>query len=599
MAKRALISVTDKTKLDVLLEGLNKYNYEIVSTGGTAKELRKIIAEKGYKINVIDVKDITDYPELFDGRVKTLHPAILGGILYDRDNPEHVKQAKKNKIQPIELVVVNLYAFEKAAAKSGINEEELIEEIDIGGPTATMSAIKNWKHVGILADPGSYADIVKEMDANNGQLTDKTRKTLAAFAMNKIADYRNANAVELTRRFTGDETLRQKFVKGNRLGRYGENWHQEAWLFVMPGVNEPNVVKARQVHGIPPGFNNYLDAEAALETVKEFKEPAAVIVKHGNPCGVAVSDNLVNALERAWQGDPVSAFGSVIAFNKKVEIDVIKVICERNNSGGRKGWFVEVMIAPEFSKDALEYVKNLDSKKGLRLLEVSELGEEKERFAYRNLLGGILKQTKDDKMYLADNIDELFRKPFILKCENSGKELTVGTVTEKKPDESMKGLYDFAMKTAKHTKSNAIVIAREYAPGKYQVLGMGAGQPNRKVSCKIAITKAHENLETEYDMLTGDNIGKEILASEYDELMKTKRLDGMDKKSYIKDQLEKYCVLASDSFFPFRDSIDEIAGFGIKNIIQPGGSIKDTNIIEAANQHKIAMIFTGTRHFLH
>jgi len=598
MTKRALISVTDKTKLGVLLEGLNNYDYEIVSTGGTAKELRKIIAEKGYKINVLDVKDVTDYPEMFDGRVKTLHPALLGGILYDRDNPEHVKQAKENKIKPIEMIVFNLYKFEKAVEK-GVNDDELIEEIDIGGPTAIMCAIKNWKNVAVLTDPDSYSDIVKEMEANNGQLTDKTRKTLAVFAMNKIADYRSANAIELTKRFTGEETLRQKFVKGKKLGRYGENWHQEAWLFVMPSVNEPNIVKARQVHGIPPGFNNYLDAEAALETVKEFKKNATVIVKHGNPCGVAVSDNLVNALERAWQGDPVSAFGSVIAFNKKVEIDVIKVICERNNSGGGKGWFVEVMIAPEFSKDALEYVKNLDSKKGLRLLEISELCEEKERFTYRNLLGGILKQTKDDKMYLADNIDGLFRKPFILKCENSGKELTVGIVTEKKPDKSMKGLYDFAMKAAKHTKSNAIVIAREYAPGKYQVLGMGAGQPNRKVSCKIAITKAHENLETEYDMLAGDNIGKEILASEYDELMKTKRLDGMDKKSYIKGQLEKYCVLASDSFFPFRDSIDEIAGFGIKNIMQPGSSIKDTNIIEAADQHKMAMIFTGTRHFLH
>ncbi len=605
MAKRALISVTDKSKLEILVEGLSKHDYEIVSTGGTATKIREIVEEKKYKINVLDVSEVTGYKELFDGRVKTLHPAILGGILFDRNNSKHVEEAAKNKIKPIDMVVINLYEFEKTAAKEGVTEEEVIEAIDIGGPTAMISTIKNFNHVALLSDPSSYDTIIKEMNENNGNLSNKTKRNLAAFGINKIADYRDAIAVELTRRFTGEETLRRKFVKGIQLGRYGENWHQKAWKFVTPGVTESNVITAKQLHGIDLGYNNYVDAAAALDTVKEFKDPAAIVIKHENPCGGATSDTPENALERAWQGDSVSAYGSVLAFNRKVDLATIKVICDRPNPKGKKGWFVEAIIAPGFDKEALDYVKSLESKKGLRLLEVGDLDKgEKEKFVYREVVGGLLKQTRDDKMYLTESIDELFREPYILTCVNSKKELTVGIVTERKPDESMKGLYDFTMKAAKHTKSNAIVIAREYAPGKYQVLGMGAGQPNRKdAGGKLAITKAEENLELEYSILLekANDSARSMLASEYDTLIKTKdnKIKGMSKEGYVKEQLDKYCVLASDAMFPFRDGIDAIAGFGIKNIIQPGGSIRDDEVIEAANENNMAMVLTGGRHFLH
>ncbi|TKJ17222.1 bifunctional phosphoribosylaminoimidazolecarboxamide formyltransferase/IMP cyclohydrolase [Candidatus Woesearchaeota archaeon B3_Woes] len=604
---RALITVTDKTNLDILAEGLSHHNYEIISTGGTSRVLREIIEENGYDINVIDVSDVTGYPELFDGRVKTLHPAILGGILFDRSNPEHVQEAKDNNIVSIDLVVNNLYPFESTAAKPGATEDDIIENMDIGGPTATISAVKNWKHVGVLADPAIYETIISEMDLNNGVLTKETRRDLAAFAINTIADYRSANAVELTRRFTGEETLRRKFVDGKELGRYGENWHQKSWLFVDPNISEPNAVIANQVHGGPLGYNNFLDAEAALRTVKEYKDqPTVVVIKHSEPCGIATADTLENALERAWQGDPVSAFGSVIAFNREVDLDTMKVICDRPNTTGKKGWFVEAMIAPSVSPQALEYVQGKKTKSNLRILEVGDMAAGVvEDIEYRELLGGILKQERDSRLYLTDTVEELFREPYQLTCQNSQKELTVGIVTETKPKENSEGLYDFAMKAAKHTKSNAIVICREYSPGQYQVLGMGAGQPNRKdAGGKLAITKAHENLEMEYQVLANleeaTEHAKAMLTSEYDTLMDSasKVIAGQTKEQYIKTQL-KDCCLASDAFFPFRDGLDAVAGFGIKNVIQPGGSNGDPSVIEAANEYDIAMVFTGMRHFKH
>ncbi len=605
MVKRALISVTDKSNLDVLVAGLSRHDYEIVSTGGTATKIRRIADENNYGINVIDASEVTGYPELFGGRVKTLHPAILGGILYERDNQEHVRQAQENHIKPIDIVVINLYEFEKTAAKEGVTEAEVVESIDIGGPTAMISGIKNCQDVGVVADPESYQSLVEELDDNAGELTAETKRTLAAFAINRIADYRSANAVELTRRFTGEETLRQIFVQGRRLGRYGENWHQQAWLFVTPGETEPNMVTARQVHGGDLGYNNYVDAEAALQTVKEFSDPAVVVVKHTNPCGIATSDTLENALERAWQGDPVSAFGSIIAANREVDLATIKVITERVNPQGKNGWFVEVMVAPSFSQEVLDYVRERKSKKNLRLLEVGDLNHgQGENFEQRQILGGILRQTKDDKNYLTDSIDELFKDRYQLTCQNSGKELTVGIVTERKPEEKKRGLYDFANKAAKHTKSNAIVIAREYAPGQYQVLAMGAGQPNRKDSGgKLAATKAYDNLEMEYKILLGEanEAATAMLASEHEKLMATKdeRVKGMNREEYIKYQLEENCVLASDAFFPFADGLIAATELGVKNIIQPGGSMGDKGVIEAANEYNVAMIFTGMRHFKH
>jgi phosphoribosylaminoimidazolecarboxamide formyltransferase/IMP cyclohydrolase len=604
MARRAIISVTDKDNLDVLVEGLSRHDYEIVSTGGTAKRIREIVSEKGYDIKVLDASEVTGFPEMMDGRVKTLHPKIHGGILCDRDNGKHMGEAEKNGVELIDLVVVNLYEFEKTAAEEGATEEDIIEAIDIGGPTMMISGIKNCKHVGVLADPSAYEAFVKELDENDGESTVETRRRLAAFAINMIADYRGAIGVELTRRFTGEETLRRKFVQGQQLGRYGENWAQKAWKFILPGVTEANVFTAEQVHGGPMGYNNYVDAAGALETIKEFAEgpPAAVVVKHTNPCGVATADTLENALERGWQGDSVSAFGSILAFNREVDLATMKVICDRMNNDGRKGWFVEVMIAPSYSKEALEYVKGLKTKEGLRLLATGDLNQgEKEEFVYREELGGLLKQTRDDNLYLVDSVDELFKAPYEMTCPNSGKKLTVGIVTTKKPDGSKKGLYEFAMKAAKHTKSNAIVICREYAPGKYQVLGMGAGQPNRKDSGgKLAITKATENLETEHMIILGKAklAAEAVLASEYSKLMKTE-LGGMTKEDYVRDQLENHCCLASDAMFPYRDGIDAIAKLGVKNVIQPGGANKDPDVIKAANGYGMAMVHTGARHFLH
>ena len=600
MKKKAFISVTDKSNLDVLVKGLSRHDYEIISTGGTAKRIREIIEKNNCKTKLVEVSDFTEFPEIFEGRIKSLHPKILGGILCDWNNVLHKKEAEQNKIVPIHMVVVNLYEFEKTAAIEGVKEEEVIEAIDIGGPTAIICAVKNHKHVAVVTDPDSYSLIIDELDRNKGNISLETKRKLAAFASNMIADYRDVIAVELSKRLAGEQSIRQKFVKGKQLGRYGENWHQRAWLFVDEKTKEKNVVSAKQVNGPPMGFNNYIDAASALEIVKQFKQPCAVVVKHNNPCGIATSDSLVNALERAWQSDPVSAFGSVIAFNRDVDLKTIKVICERTNPQGKKGWFVEVMIAPRFDKEALEYVRTLKTKKNLRMLELGDFSkEQREQFAYKHILGGLLKQERDLKLYLTD-IDDLFREPHVVHDNVSGKDLTVGVVTKRKPDKSKKGLFDFAQKACKGVKSNSIVIVREYSLGKYQLLGMGAGQPNRIVSVKLALEKAKENLESEYRVINkkAQDFENAILATEYDGLIKKGReVKSFTKEEYVNQKL-RGCVLASDSFFPFEDSIELLAE-SITQIIQPGGSNRDAEIIKVADKENIVMVFSGTRHFLH
>jgi len=604
MANNAVISVTDKEGLDILVDGFGRHDYRILTTGGTAKRLREIEQNQKSGVEIIDIADYTQSPEMFDGRVKTLHPKIAGGILFDRNNEHHVAQAAEHGVEPINIVAVNLYAFEQTAAKPGITQEEIIEAMDIGGPTMMAAAIKNFASVAMVADPSAYEALIKNLDDNNGQTTLDMRKSLAGFAINRVADYRSANAVTLGEIFTGEQTLRPALRSGQKLGRYGENWHQQAWIYQLPNAEVASVAGAEQVHGTSLGYNNFLDADAALSIAKDFAnaDPTAVVVKHGNSCGIATSDTLDNALERAWQGDDVSAFGSIIAFNREVDLDTMKVITERKNDSGKKGWFVEVMVAPGYSAEALEYVKGKKSKEGLRLLAVGDLNTGQQGNGYRGIEGGVLVQTPDNQLYLASSIDEVFQDPHTLTCENSEKELTIGIVTERKPDESMKGLYGFAMTAAKHTKSNAIVIAREYAPGQYQVIGMGAGQPNRKDSGGLSIRKANDNLQQEFFIMTGEasERANQMLQSEYEALREAgKDMGTVGSVDYAREQLANNCVLASDAFFPFADGLEAVASFGVKNVIQPGGSNGDPSVIKAANNYEMAMVFTGMRHFKH
>jgi phosphoribosylaminoimidazolecarboxamide formyltransferase / IMP cyclohydrolase len=603
MTRRALVSVTDKDNLEVLVEGLARHGWEIVSTGGTYRRLQEIISGGGYDIPLLKVSEVTGSPEMFDGRVKTLHPRIHGGILYDRNNQEHGTQASENGVDAIDMVVVNLYTFEKKAAEPNISDADLIEAMDIGGPTMLTSGIKNNEHVTVVADPTAYQAVVAELDAHDGDTILETRRSLAAFASNRVADYRAANAVELTRRFTGEETLRPSFRNGQQLGRYGENWHQRAVVFTSPGVSEANVITAQQLQGPALGYNNYVDAAAALAAVREHAQPAAVVVKHTNPCGMATSDTLENALERAWQGDSTSAFGSILAFNREVDLATMKVISERANPQGKKGWFVEVMVAPSYTDEVLQYIQGRKSKAGLRLLAVGELDAgTPEQYDLKYVRGGVLQQTRDDSLYLAGSIEATMCAPTVLKCENSGKKLTVGVVTERKPELGREGLYDFAWKAAMHTKSNAIVICREYASGKYQVLGMGAGQPNRKDSCgKLAVPMMLDNLTQEFDILMGTASAhaKAILQTEYEYLVQQQaELGAMSAAEYVGREMDK-CVLASDAFFPFPDGVEQAAYAGIRDIVQPGGGKGDQLVIDTANKRGIVMVFTGRRHFKH
>ncbi len=596
--QRAIISVTDKTGIVEFAKSLDELGVEILSTGGTAKALR----DGGVK--VLEVADYTGSPEMFGGRVKTLHPKIHGGILYRRDNEKDVEDAKNNGVQPIDLVAVNLYQFETAAKKPGATLEGLVEEVDIGGPTMLMSGFKNHKDVIVAADPTTYSAIIKELQ-EKGEVSAETKRKLAAFALNRVADYRAANSVVLTEKLTGEQTIRLSGREGTQLGRYGENWDQKAWIFTTPGTTEPNVVKAKQLHGGPLGFNNYLDADAALATVMEFSEPTAVVVKHNNPCGIATSDKLADALELAWQGDTVSAFGSIIAFNREVDLDTVKVLTDRIGSFSaegkpRKGYLVEVLVAPSYTKEALDYLKEKKSKESLRVLEVGDLQRPQEAFDFRAVRGGMLRQTRNSKNYLNSLVDDWFEPQHSVRDENSNSDRTVGIVTLEAPDRS-KGLYDFAWKAAKRVKSNAIVIAREYAPGQYQLLGIGAGQPNRVDSTKIAIDHARATLALEYQVAAG--MGNEIQNGFFQNSTQrfgdvTCKPEEGGQESYIRKELNK-CVVASDAFFPFPDGPQLLVDAGIRNFIQPGGGNKDQETIDVVNKYNGSMVFTGKRNFLH
>lgn len=514
---KALISVSDKTGLVNIARGLLELEAEILSTGGTAAALR----EAG--IPVTDVSAYTGFPEILDGRVKTLHPKIHGGILGRRALPAHVQQMQEHGIAPIDVVVVNLYPFEATVHKPGCTFEEAIEQIDIGGPAMLRSAAKNHQDVVVVVDPADYDRVLEAL--KSGTLSLEFRRELAKKVFQHTARYDSLIAAYFERhtapadRVVFPSLLALHLEKVEDL-RYGENPHQHGAFYRDPTAQpEPSVARARQLHGKAMSYNNYLDANAALELVKEFDDTAVVIVKHNNPCGVALADTAVEAYVRARETDPVSAFGGVIACNAEVDAAMAKEVTST---------FVEVLVAPSYTEDALAELKR---KKDLRLLEVGPLDlASRDTLDMKKVVGGMLVQERD-----------------------LGALRDIGALkvpTARQPTNEEYEACDFAWKVCKHVKSNAIVFARAN-----QTVGIGAGQMSRVDSVKLAQMKA-------------------VLP-----------IPG--------------AVMASDAFFPFRDGIDVAAKAGITAVIQPGGSIRDEEVIKAADEHGMAMILTGMRHFRH
>ncbi len=521
--RRALLSVSDKTGLIDLARALASHDVEMISTGGTAK----VIREAG--IAVTDVSDVTGFPEMMDGRLKTLHPRIHGAFLALRDNPDHLASMKEHGIVTIDLVVVNLYPFEDTIAKEDVTLADAIENIDIGGPAMIRSASKNWKDVAVVTDVSMYGDIIDELDAHDGALAMATRAALAAKAFMRTATYDAtiAGFLEYQLRGQDDTASASKDAEGfpgtDQINlakvtdlRYGENPHQRAALYKTSGGG---IAGARQLHGKEMSFNNYVDAEAAWDLVCDFDELAVAIIKHTNPSGVAVGTTNIQAYNRALSTDPVSAFGGIVAFNRKVDAEAASSVIDV---------FSEVIIAPDYDVNALDIFR---SKKNLRVLKAT-IDDPRSVSEYKQISGGFLVQDADThKLEIGD-----------LKI-----------VTDRRPATREFKAMLFAWSVCKHVKSNAIVFANDK-----QTLGVGAGQMNRVDSVRIAAMRA-ERFELS---LAGS-------------------------------------ALASDAFFPFRDNVDEAAKFGVTAIIQPGGSIKDDESIAAANEHGIAMAFTGIRHFKH
>ncbi len=517
--RRALISVSDKTGIVDFARGLAERGVELLSTGGTFR----LLQENG--IAVTEVSEHTGFPEIMDGRVKTLHPRIHGGILGRRGQDEAVMA--EHDIAPIDMVVVNLYPFAQTVARPDCTLEDAIENIDIGGPTMVRACAKNHAHTTIVVDAGDYARVLGEIAAQDGAVSEATRFDLAVKAFEHTAGYDAAIADYLGQRVPGGEdgfprTYNQQFVKKQAM-RYGENPHQSAAFYVEADANEAGVATATQLQGKALSFNNVADTDAAFEGVKAFTETACVIVKHANPCGVAVGASAREAYDKAFATDPTSAFGGIIAFNVPLDAETARAIIDRQ--------FVEVIIAPGIEQAAAEIVAE---KQNVRLLDVGEHwpGSRQPAHDFKRVTGGLLVQDRDLGMVGRD-------------------ELTV--VSERVPSEQELRDLAFAWKVAKYVKSNAIVYAKDG-----QTIGVGAGQMSRVYSARIAGIKAADE-------------GLSVPGS----------------------------VMASDAFFPFRDGIDAAAAAGITAVIQPGGSMRDQEVIDAANEAGIAMVFTGMRHFRH
>jgi phosphoribosylaminoimidazolecarboxamide formyltransferase/IMP cyclohydrolase len=519
--RTALISVSDKTGIIDLAKGLADLGVKILSTGGTAKSIR----DNG--IEVTEVSDHTGFPEIMNGRVKTLHPKIHGGLLAVRDNESHMKQIADLGIDPIDLVVVNLYPFEKTISKDNVSQEEAVENIDIGGPSMIRSAAKNFKHVAIVVNPERYDALLGELSEGDCDLSYETRYELVTEAFKHtsqydkvIFDYFNRDNKEAYPEHMGLDLYKRQDL------RYGENPHQTAAFYAFKDFKVPCISNAQQLHGKALSFNNILDTDVAIEIVKEFEKPSAVLIKHANPCGVACGGDIKEAFTKAYSSDPVSAFGCILSLNRKVDVNTAEAITE-------PGHFVEAIAAPGFEEAAIEI---LTTKRGwgkdLRLLKLDSLGEttmQEKIKDCRGVVGGLLVQDKD---------------------MNSGDKDQLKVATKKTPSEDEIEELLFAWKVCKHVKSNAIVFTKDE-----MVVGVGAGQMSRVDSTNLAIQKS-----------SGRTTGT---------------------------------VMASDAFFPFRDCIDIAAKAGITAIIQPGGSKKDQESIDAADEHGIAMVFTGERHFKH
>jgi phosphoribosylaminoimidazolecarboxamide formyltransferase/IMP cyclohydrolase len=520
--KRALVSVSDKTGIVELGLALDKLGVEILSTGGTLKTLR----DAG--IHAISVSTFTGSPEILGGRVKTLHPKIHAGILYRRHLVEDVEQMQAADYRGIDLVVVNLYPFKQTVAKPDATEDEIIENIDIGGPSMIRAAAKNFDAVTVVADPSDYAELLEEMKIHQGTTSFDFRRRCAGRAYALTADYDRAVAnwfaldstapVQVNAGHFPDQ-MKTEFTKSSSL-RYGENPHQEASLYGDPTYSAPTLLHAKVLAGKELSYNNYSDLDACLDLLLEFSEPFACILKHTNPCGAAQGKNLAEAYARAYESDPLSAYGSIIGLNKVVDMETAKLLHETP--------FVECMLAPGYAPDALDL---LTKKKTRRLLELGEIltGRKQGLLNYRYIQGGLLAQTADDH--------QLDPK-------------TLQTVTKLAPTPAQLTSLLFAWRVVKHTKSNAIVIAKDQA-----TVGIGMGQTSRVDSSFLAVKRAGERA--------------------------------------------KGAVLASDAFFPMPDGLEVAAEAGVAAIIQPGGSKGDPDVIAAADRLGIAMVFTGIRHFKH
>ena len=379
--RRAIISVTDKSNLLVLLNALAQCNFEVISTGGTARAIQTLINENHLNLKVVDVTTITEFPEVFRGRLKSIHPLIEGAILFDPTHPGDLEEAEKMGIRPISLVVCNFYKFKAEAGGSSLQEEEMLESMDIGGPTMVTSAIKNYKSVGVITDINDYEKIAIELINNGGDLPLTAKRELAVKAINNVADYRSQNAMSITKLFAGEETLRKKWIKGRVLGGYGENWHQSAMIFQDEEPFGANAISGKQLHGAEMSFNNYVDAAAGIEAVREFPEPCCAVIKHTNPCGLATGKTIVQALERAWQGDPVSAFGGVIVLNRTLDLKTAQEIDKI---------FLEVLIAPAYDEAALTLLKG--KKNRIILQQTGKLPVGK---TLRSALNGLLVQDRN------------------------------------------------------------------------------------------------------------------------------------------------------------------------------------------------------------
>ena len=516
---RALISVTDKKGIVEFAKGLSNFNMEILSTGGTAAQLRS------NGVAVTDVSDYTGFPEMMDGRLKTLHPKIHGGLLALRDNEEHTAAAKQHGIGMIDMIVINLYQFDLAVANENCSLEHAVENIDIGGPTMIRAAAKNYPFVSVVVDPADYPQVLRELKETGGTISEATNFALAVKAFQLTARYDAAISNYLGRLTpyggeakTFPDTLTVQFVRAQDL-RYGENPHQKAAFYREYGARSPAVAGASQLQGKELSYNNIMDSDAAWQAVSDFDLPAAVIMKHANPCGAATAaGDITAAYVKAMETDPVSGYGGIVALNHRVDGKTARELIKT---------FLEVIIAPDYDDEARSI---LEARKNIRVLQIPEVAAEASAgYDFRRVVGGLLVQERD-----RDVFD--IRKARV--------------ATKRAPTESEYQALDFAWRVVKHVKSNAIVFAT-----KDQLVGVGAGQMSRVDSVKIAMMKS-------------------VLPT-------------------------KGAVLASDAFFPFRDGLDMAAQAGITAVIQPGGSVRDEEVIQAADEHDMAMLFTGIRHFKH